>query len=397
MPEPTHPPYSPTATITPRQLQRWLDVNQQNGPLTRTSTYITLPIFNVNVTWKGYSEIVAAFNFEAPNAFSLTSLVSELPINPNYYLAISWYDSKGNHARYAIIKGVGEVLYFSIPYYVGQLIKKNFRLEVWSTNVAACINLTPINFYTSVLTDIDYRFGSDEPLKVADAIVTNFQNIKVAQPLPTEINAILRWQPSGMTQGASNTLVSWHDSLLNHNFAPTGSVACIQALGLPVVVNDVYVPNVGGALLSNDASTTGATFTYIVLVCKFTDADVGAVIFLDNGGNSLNYNSSNGELQTAGTSVIGLQQNTWYTIISANGLLAVFDLLTGNLVTSNFGTYSLTPAGTVLMDSLTVLDFVLGTGSENNIQGVANYFTNLYSHSIEIPITFPANAVSQSN
>ena len=61
------PPLSDTgAWAIPRTLQRWLDVNPITH-LTRTQGYITLPAFNVNVNWLGYSDIVAAFNFEGPN------------------------------------------------------------------------------------------------------------------------------------------------------------------------------------------------------------------------------------------------------------------------------------------------------------------------------------------
>lgn len=45
MPEPLHPPYGITQ---PRQLQRWLDVNSQNGPLGRTRQFITIPTDAVN-------------------------------------------------------------------------------------------------------------------------------------------------------------------------------------------------------------------------------------------------------------------------------------------------------------------------------------------------------------
>jgi hypothetical protein len=67
------PPLTDTgALLYPRTLQRWLDVNPVTK-LTRTGTYITLPTFNINVNWLGYSDIVASFNFEGPNNFSLTS------------------------------------------------------------------------------------------------------------------------------------------------------------------------------------------------------------------------------------------------------------------------------------------------------------------------------------
>ena len=70
--EQSHPPYASGSLTIPRTLLRWLDINFQNGPLARTSTYITLPSFVGNgETWNGFSDIVTSFNFEGPNNFSL--------------------------------------------------------------------------------------------------------------------------------------------------------------------------------------------------------------------------------------------------------------------------------------------------------------------------------------
>lgn len=46
MPEPLHPPYN---VVQPRQLNRWLDVNSQNGPLTRTRGFISVPFNTIPV------------------------------------------------------------------------------------------------------------------------------------------------------------------------------------------------------------------------------------------------------------------------------------------------------------------------------------------------------------
>lgn len=160
MPEQSHPPYAPTAMFEPRQLNRWLDINPQNGPLKRTQTFITLPAFNQAYTWKGYSEIIASFNFEGPNNFSLTSLFGEIPINSNFYLTISWYDSLGNHQRYSLNSNVGKILFFTISPYTNQLIKKNFRLEVWSTGVPIIPPISTVHITTESGGEIITEGGS---------------------------------------------------------------------------------------------------------------------------------------------------------------------------------------------------------------------------------------------
>lgn len=173
----TPPPASDTGAITfPRQLQKWLDCNPITA-LTRTQAFITLPSFNVSgfIEWFGVSDIVASFNFEGPNNFSLAGL-SQLPVNPNYFLCISWRDNNGNIYRYALWQNVGEVILFDIPLYNNQIIMKNFRFEVWSTSNSngTVSQTTPIQIYTSKLGGVDYRWGTDFILVNADPISTLF-------------------------------------------------------------------------------------------------------------------------------------------------------------------------------------------------------------------------------
>jgi hypothetical protein len=168
------PPLSDTgAWSIPRTLQRWLDINPITR-LTRTQAYITLPAFNVNVNWLGFSDIVASFNYEGPNNFSLTGFNIEPNPSPNYLLCIMWRDSKGNVKRYKLWSGVGEVFYFPCYVYNGQKIAKNFRFEIWSTNNTPAIQTKAIQIYTSLLGKQDYRYGSDFTLVSNDAVCINF-------------------------------------------------------------------------------------------------------------------------------------------------------------------------------------------------------------------------------
>jgi len=129
MPYPTQPPYEAGALLQPRQLQRWLDVNKVSK-LTRTETYWTLPAFSVNSDWLGYSKIVTAFDFVATNNFSIP-LDYDVPSDPNFCPCIMWVDEDLNVYRYRLWGDVGEVFFFDAPVYSGQLIKKNFRIEIW--------------------------------------------------------------------------------------------------------------------------------------------------------------------------------------------------------------------------------------------------------------------------
>ena len=164
------PPYNITQ---PRVLQRWLDVNSQNGPLQRCQTYLIIPAFSFPVTWNGYSDIVGAFNFHAPNAFSITCVNTNLK-KANYVLAISYVNYDRTVVRYVLNKYIGEVIYFDTIPYVSQPIKRNFRFEVWSTNVSSVTQDSSIKLYTSVMQNVDTRYGVDMPLSSVFNIDTNF-------------------------------------------------------------------------------------------------------------------------------------------------------------------------------------------------------------------------------
>lgn len=174
MPFPLTPPpaFDTAAYSIPRQILRWID-KFPIRKLARTESYITIPTFNIAYTWNGYSDIVASFNFEGPNNFSLKSLPAI--DTPNFFLCISWRTVSGLVYRYALIQNVGEVIFFNIPTYAGQLIKKNFRLEVWSTTQGSpAVNTTATNIYTSVLGGVDYRWGNDFQLVSNDNENDNF-------------------------------------------------------------------------------------------------------------------------------------------------------------------------------------------------------------------------------
>lgn len=183
--EPLHPPFAPGAITIPRTLMRWLDVNYQGGPLTRTMTYITLPVFQANVEWNDYSDIVSAFNYESPNGFTLKA-AQGLVDSANYTLCIS-YRVGNTLTRYIIWEAPGTVFNQDIPFYQGQPIKNNFRFEIWSTSNGNINQTSPVTFYTSVWGDEDYRYGTDTALISNDGQVTDFDVTNDGSSWPTSI------------------------------------------------------------------------------------------------------------------------------------------------------------------------------------------------------------------
>lgn len=212
MPESSHPPYVEGSLVIPRQLQRWLDVNPQNGPLRRTEKYISIPSFDINHVWNGYSEIVGEYHFEAPNNFSLKIPHdgNVVDVDTNYTMCVSYVNSDHSVVRYSLIRGAGDLFYFPLIQYTGQLIKKNFRIEIWNTSQVTCNETLVTNIYTSVLGNQDYRYGTDSVLRQADPLCTGQQSTEGNSPiLPAQTN-LLAWLDAGYTLPPA-TQVSWTD------------------------------------------------------------------------------------------------------------------------------------------------------------------------------------------
>ena len=163
MPDTYHPPN----VNQPRVLNRWLDINAQGGPLGRTQTFITIPAFKVT---GNPNDLVCVIWFTATNNFSLLD-ISPILDNPDYTMAIAFVDADGNTTRY----GLNNPDY--LPYmepYVNQVIKKNFKIEIWSTNTTQISQSLPIVLYTSVLGNQDYRYGVDQNLSTSVLVESDF-------------------------------------------------------------------------------------------------------------------------------------------------------------------------------------------------------------------------------
>jgi len=238
----------------PNFLVRWLDRTPLSR-LTRTRTFITIPAFNiVNPVGLSYSELVGAFPFEAPNNFALRSYTP--PSQPNYIACVSYttQDQHGNinTVRYKLWEDFGEVMYFHAPLYNGELIRKNFRYEIWSIpGEANSVDAQARTFFTSVLTNKDYRSGVDEVLRIPDALVTVFISTD-APTAPGATDELCWWSwDSGITNGTGSNVASWKDKLSNILLAqatdgdrPHQGAFYIQFLGTTNLVADSALSDV---------------------------------------------------------------------------------------------------------------------------------------------------------
>lgn len=421
MPNTPNPPFIAGSITIPKQVLRWLDINPQGGPLRRTQSFVTVPAFSQVVNWLGCSDIVIAFNFEGPNNFSLINGFA-LPLNPNYACAISWKDQNNKVTRYWLWIGVGEVVYFDQILYSGQLIAKNFRIEVWSTNNTPAINTTAFQLYTSVLGGQDYRYGVDFALVNSDTPTAVFGNVNTAIPplLSNYVPLDAYWNPNiNVTVTGGNNLNRWGSAEGNGSFGKVSGTS-VTYIAAPLVTK----PSNCIALLSSHIATGSTSFsqpilTYITGLLITSGASSTEEIFTDNAASAhqIRYNHSTLSIEVNDGNggdnwviPVPVVTSRWYTVIwgviQAGGTyLWVYDMSTGLPVgggVSDFSTIGgvspeldLSPTA---LNSYIILDVGVSYSYINNFQDIANWFTYTYFGNVwTLPLTFPANAVSQPN
>jgi len=110
-------------------------------------------------------------------------LVEILAQNPNYTLVVMFITADGTVVRYTLVDSGIDLPVVSVPY-TGQMIPKNFRLEVWNTQDGNVVQVDPITLVSSVLGQVDYRYGTDFQLAGNLGAVTNFQSAYVKSTTP---------------------------------------------------------------------------------------------------------------------------------------------------------------------------------------------------------------------
>jgi hypothetical protein len=96
----------------------------------KLGSFIKLPSFDVNATWRGASEIVLTFRYFADFNTIFKNFTKPSP-NPNYCPCISYKPTSETIVRYKLWKDVGEILY--VPLYNGEFIGSSFTIEIWNT------------------------------------------------------------------------------------------------------------------------------------------------------------------------------------------------------------------------------------------------------------------------
>lgn len=328
MPEQSHPPYVSGATTIPRQLERWLDVNPQNGPLRRTETYMTVPAFDIEHVWRGYSEVVGEYHISSPNNFSLKIPHdgNVIASDTNYTMCISYVNPDHTVVRYSLIRGAGDLFYFHLEPYNGQFISKNFRIEIWNTSQVTCSEDSAPVIYTSVLGNQDYRYGTDNALASSNMLCTGQQSIGTVTLSPIGTNQEL-WLDGGV--GWSEHL--WIDRTAANPFTSSGDSSS---------QSDSNLITLDGSSYTGDVSNTKSLWMYIIprfavnFVLIHIDnlsgvtADIGLNIL-----NQLYVTISAGGGTTTGTYKL-IQNKAYILYFDQNALCNVYDAVTLQLLDS---------------------------------------------------------------
>ena len=329
----------------------------------------------------------------------VTNLKNLTIVNPNYIACLMWKDQYGRTYRYALWSGVGESTPLGFPLYSGQLIKKNFRIEIWSINGQNVTETVGDSVITSVLQGIDYRYGNDGPLGSNDGEVTQFACQAVAGTVGFPITNGLQAHWIGNT-------------ITNAGWASSEGYAYTIPVTSPITVNSIAV---------NPVADVNGIYTGIF---------VGKpVIFPAQIFSLVYFSGTTGALYSIG----GVQ----YALVNPNDATTItVSLEDGNSCNIPFGEWVIVEVGYTAGSSYIRYFTLTGqapysqpslTGSTTNVQNtsvfslqgnpfyyaeilvfnqyqgipigqsVLNYLYSRYNFNYNLPMVFPANSSPQPN
>jgi len=182
------------------------------------NSFITLPIFNYQgIIWKGASEVITQFNYTATKNFTIRTLPTK-PTNVNFCLVIR-YRIGDNTYRYKLWSGVGETL--NEPLYNGQIIKKNFVLEIWNTQQYSTVSLVnAINVKLSI-RKIPFTYASLDDYADNNYVIeiSDQKNVQNTPTLSVADTALLsaQYKADALNFAEGAAVTTWVDSSGNGN------------------------------------------------------------------------------------------------------------------------------------------------------------------------------------
>lgn len=159
--------------------------------------YISVPSFSyTGPIWKGASETVTQFNYSADRNFVLKTR----PVQPSgaNFCPVIKYRVGYTVYRYKLWQDVGEHL--AVPLYTGQVIKKNFVIEIWNTENANEVSSDGFNIELGLrkVPDTDYSSLAGYNIDDDPGIITPAMMISNTQALPAT-GLLSRYTAEGWT------------------------------------------------------------------------------------------------------------------------------------------------------------------------------------------------------
>lgn len=223
--------------------------------IARVGSYILIPAFSYSdISWKGVSEVVCQFNFSAEKSFVLRNV----PTTPtsDQFIACIRYRVGNTVYRYKLWSGVGEVL-ANAPDYSGQVIKKNFVIEIWNVaNVTAPANTAEISFNTSVVS-IPTDFRSLTSTELATSTEVTYDDLKTTVgELYSDLNPDHHWRGAVTSDDANVDSIS--DIVGGVSFElGSGAVAPTYSSGDSDTNNKPFSRLIAGSLMEAAVSGSG--------------------------------------------------------------------------------------------------------------------------------------------
>ncbi len=340
----------------------------------------------------------------------ITNLKNLTIVNPNYIACLMWKDQHGRTYRYALWSDVGETRPLGFPLYTGQLIKKNFRIEIWSIDGQNITETVGDNLITSVLQGIDYRYGNDGPLSGESGQITEFScHTSTTDNYPVDIQQIAigaRWVGTNLTQGQL-----WH--------SVEGLDRTMSGIN-PIVDNTLATNPVGNFTENNSkialfVANPQASPFHMWHIIKFISAVDGYIYNFTGDGQFVAISpgpSNNVTLTMEDGNTTDVPLNEWiilevgYGATIGTSFIRYFSLTALQSYTSPSGQATTTVP--VVQNGVSYSNFnSVYYIAEINIfnayldptlgQELLTYFYNKYAFYFALPLTFPANSTPAPN
>jgi hypothetical protein len=326
---------------------------------------------------------------------SLINIQQILQSNPDYTLAVMFEDSNFNVTRYVLYTGVNSIpLPVPSKPYNGEVIRKNFRLEIWNTAVGSVAQTVPLSLITSVLGGQDYRYGNDFQLAGNNGDVVSFQSLYTALTSPPTAGLSARWRyDTGVTLSAVS-VTSWA-SMINSSDLLTYSgtrpkklsnYILFDSSGMSLTYANLngglgYIPHDIWMVLTKDGFKLNGN------ICTF-----GADVHIESANSNAADFSVNGWSPDIS---LGVPNSDFYVVRITDTNAYVYNLLdwtilnqtAGNASVANETVLTLGGAGTFLIKELFFYDSIQAQPIADQ---VAKYISDTYAAGMmPLPLVFP--------